>query len=158
MHIYRPTHTAPLMSFCFTEERSVVIEGASIWNLIQKMDWDSGCKPPRKGSGRLLGLWDLPTGLGPAMLRGERSCPWKPGTADDEQEEKANPEAAVRRVESFRGQKRVVRKACEPLSEVRECCSVHLPLSFPSLQYKWILYFDFRCGTTTDIILPAFQI
>lgn len=79
-------------------------------------------------------MWDLPTGLGPAMLRGERSCPWEPGTADDEQEEKGNPEAAVRRVESFRGQKRVVKKACEPLSEVRECClSIYL---YPSLPYS----------------------
>ena len=41
------------------------------------------------------------------------------------QEEKANPRAAVRRVESFRDQKQVVRKACEPLSEVRECWPVH---------------------------------
>ena len=64
------------------------------------------------------------------MFRGEKSCSWEPGTADDEQEEKANPRAAVRRVESFRDQKQVVRKACEPLSEVRECWPVH-----PSLPY-----------------------
>lgn len=102
-------------------------------------------------------MWDLPTGLGPAMFRGEKSCPWEPGTADDEQEEKTNPRAAVRRVESFRDQKQVVRKACEPLSEVRECWPVHLPPSFPSLHYKWILYFDFRCGTNTNIMLSAFQ-
>ena len=162
MHIYKETHTAPLMSFCFTEEHSVWSWKRLASGILYKRWTGTQC------SGRLRGSRDLPTGLGQAMLRGEQSSMDMTshlvgvggllGTlADDEQEEKANPEAAVRRLESFWDQKRVVRKACEPLSEVRECWSVHLPPSFPSLHCKWSLYFDFRCGTNTDIMLSAFQ-
>ena len=67
MHIYKETHTAPLMSFCFTEEHSVWSWKRLASGILYKRWTGTQC------SGRLRGSRDLPTGLGQAMLRGEQS-------------------------------------------------------------------------------------
>ena len=67
MHIYKETHTAPLMSFCFTEEHSVWSWKRLASGILYKRWTGTQC------SGRRRGSRDLPTGLGQAMLRGEQS-------------------------------------------------------------------------------------